>query len=112
MLDTKKIWNIPNLLSLIRILLIPIFAYCYLTAETAKEYYVAAFIILKKDVAATEDEIREFVRKNMAKHKVPKYVCFVDEFPMNAAGKILKYKLREIVIEKFNLQSDDSIETA
>ena len=73
---------------------------------------VAAFIILKKDVAATEDEIREFVRKNMAKHKVPKYVCFVDEFPMNAAGKILKYKLREIVIEKFNLQSDDSIETA
>ncbi len=31
----------------------------------------------------------------MAKHKTPRYVAFVDEFPMNAAGKILKYKMRE-----------------
>ena len=32
---------------------------------------------------------------HMAKHKTPKYVVFVDSFPMNAAGKILKYKMRE-----------------
>ena len=57
MLDTKKIWNIPNLLSLIRILLIPIFAYCYLTAETAKEYYVAAFIILLSGLTDMADGI-------------------------------------------------------
>ena len=31
----------------------------------------------------------------MAKHKTPRYVMFVDSFPMNAAGKILKYKMRE-----------------
>ena len=31
----------------------------------------------------------------MAKHKTPRYVTFVDSFPMNAAGKILKYKMRE-----------------
>ena len=57
LLYTKKIWNIPNLLSLIRILLIPIFAYCYLTAETAKEYYVAAFIILLSGLTDMADGI-------------------------------------------------------
>jgi fatty-acyl-CoA synthase len=31
----------------------------------------------------------------MAKHKVPRYFLFVEEFPMNAAGKILKYKMRD-----------------
>ena len=48
----------------------------------------------------------------MDKHKVPRYVDFVDSFPMNAAGKILKYKMREQAVEKLNLQSANSIETA
>ena len=48
----------------------------------------------------------------MAKHKVPKYVDFVDSFPMNAAGKILKYKMREDAVEKFGLQDATTIETA
>ncbi|MDR2909580.1 MAG: AMP-binding protein, partial [Oscillospiraceae bacterium] len=43
----------------------------------------------------SEDEIKEFVQGNMARHKVPTWVEFVDEFPMNAAGKIMKYKMRE-----------------
>ena len=49
---------------------------------------------------------------HMAKHKVPKYVDFVSEFPMNAAGKILKYKMRETAVEKLNLGEDGSIVTA
>ena len=49
---------------------------------------------------------------HMAKHKVPSYVDFVDSFPMNAAGKILKYKMREEAVEKLNLQKANSIETA
>ena len=48
----------------------------------------------------------------MAKHKVPRYVAFVDDFPMNAAGKILKYKMREWAVELLNLQAANSIETA
>ena len=36
-----------------------------------------------------------YVMSHMAKHKTPRYVTFVDAFPMNAAGKILKYKMRE-----------------
>ena len=44
--------------------------------------------------------MREYGNANMAKHKVPRYFIFVEEFPMNAAGKILKYKMREDAIEK------------
>ncbi len=61
-----------------------------------------AYIILKKGESSTVDEMREYGNSNMAKHKVPRYFTFVKEFPMNAAGKILKYKMREDAIEKIN----------
>ena len=48
----------------------------------------------------------------MAKNKTPKYVDFVMEFPMNAAGKILKYKMREDAVVKLNLQEANKIVTA
>jgi len=73
---------------------------------------IMACIILKEGETATEDEIKEFVKSHMAKHKVPRYVDFVDEFPMNAAGKILKYKMRETAVDKFNLHADSKIVTA
>ena len=50
-----------------------------------------ACIILREGVSSTGEEIQEFVRTHMAKHKTPRYVRFVEDFPMNAAGKILKY---------------------
>ncbi len=59
-----------------------------------------AYIILKKGLSSTEEEMREYGNSHMAKHKVPRYFIFVKEFPMNAAGKILKYKMREDAIEK------------
>ena len=73
---------------------------------------IMACIILKEGEQSDEDEIKDYVRNNMAKHKVPRYVDFVDSFPMNAAGKILKYKMRENAVEKLKLQADNSIETA
>lgn len=73
---------------------------------------IMACIILKPGVSATEDEIKEYVRSHMAKHKTPKYVKFVDSFPMNAAGKIMKYKMREWAVSELGLQKDNSIETA
>ena len=57
-------------------------------------------IILKKGEESSENEMREYGNAHMAKHKVPRYFVFVSEFPMNAAGKILKYKMREDAIEK------------
>ncbi len=59
-----------------------------------------AYIILKKGLSSSEEEMREYGNSHMAKHKVPRYFIFVKEFPMNAAGKILKYKMREDAIEK------------
>jgi len=73
---------------------------------------IMACVILKDGESATEDEIKDFVTENMAKHKTPSYVGFVESFPMNAAGKILKYKMREDAVEKLGLQADNEIETA
>jgi len=73
---------------------------------------VMAWIILKEGKTATEDEIKEYVRGHLARHKTPKYVRFTDSFPMTASGKIQKYKLREAAIEELGLQAAASIETA
>jgi len=73
---------------------------------------IMACVILKVGVELTADELKDFVRTHMAKHKTPRYIDFVAEFPMNAAGKIMKYKMRENAVEKLNLQADNSIETA
>ncbi len=58
-----------------------------------------AYIILKNGEVSDENEMREYGNSHMAKHKVPRYFMFVKEFPMNAAGKILKYKMREEAAE-------------
>ena len=62
-----------------------------------------AYIILKKGVSITEDEMMDYIKARLARHKVPKYIEFVDSFPMNAAGKVLKYKMREMAKEKYGL---------
>ena len=73
---------------------------------------IMACVILKPGEESSEEEIKQYVLDHMAKHKVPRYVDFVDAFPMNAAGKILKYKMRENAIDKLNLKADNAIETA
>ncbi len=73
---------------------------------------ICACIVPKEGETITEEEIKDYVRSHMAKHKVPKYVDIVEGFPMNAAGKILKYKMREAAVEKYGLAKADSIETA
>jgi fatty-acyl-CoA synthase len=73
---------------------------------------IMACVILKEGETADAEEIKDYVRTHMAKHKTPSYVVFVDSFPMNAAGKILKYKMREQAVELLKLQEANSIETA
>jgi len=62
-----------------------------------------ACIILKEGKTTTEDQMREYISGRLARHKVPKYIRFVNSFPMNAAGKILKYKMREQAVEELGL---------
>jgi fatty-acyl-CoA synthase len=73
---------------------------------------IMACIIPKDGAIIDGEEIKEYVRSHMAKHKTPSYVKIVDSFPMNAAGKIQKYKLREAAIEELKLREAASIETA
>ncbi len=73
---------------------------------------IMACVILKDGEALTEDELKSFVRDHMAKHKTPSYIDFVTEFPMNAAGKILKYKMREDAVKKLNLSDAQNTITA
>ena len=65
---------------------------------------IMACVVLKDGETSSEEEIKDFVRSHMAKHKVPRYVDFVEGFPMNAAGKILKYKMREDAVKKLGLR--------
>ncbi len=63
-----------------------------------------AWIILHKGEEADENEMREYGNASIARHKVPRYFVFVKEFPMNAAGKILKYKMRDESVEMLGLK--------
>ena len=56
---------------------------------------VGAFVIRKDGATITEEDVRDFCRGTIANFKVPKYVFFVNSYPMTASGKIQKYKLRE-----------------
>ncbi len=60
---------------------------------------VCAWIIVKDGEETDEAEMRAYGNANMARHKVPRYFFFVKEFPMNAAGKILKYKMRDMTLD-------------
>ncbi len=62
---------------------------------------VGAFIILKEDADLHPEDIKDYCRGRIARYKIPKYVAFVEEFPMTASGKIQKYKLRELGGELF-----------
>jgi fatty-acyl-CoA synthase len=73
---------------------------------------IMAWIILKEGETSTEQEMKDFVRSNMARHKTPSYVKFADSFPMTASGKIQKFKMREMAIEELNLKDEASIVTA
>jgi len=65
---------------------------------------VCAYVILKQDATATEEEIRRYVNKRLAKHKVPRRVLFTDKFPLTASGKVQKYILRDKAVEELKLE--------
>ncbi|HPW90123.1 MAG TPA: AMP-binding protein [Paludibacteraceae bacterium] len=60
---------------------------------------VGAFIILKENQELLPSDIRLFCKGKIARHKVPKYVFFVKQFPLTGSGKIQKFKLKDIGVE-------------
>jgi len=71
-----------------------------------------AWIKLKKDATASPDEIKSFCKGKIAHFKVPRYIKFVDEFPMTVSGKIQKYKMRDESIKELGLEEAAGIKTA
>ena len=65
---------------------------------------ICAWVRLREGASATEDELRGFCRASLAHFKVPRYVMFVDQFPMTVTGKIRKVEMREVSIAKLGLQ--------
>ena len=57
---------------------------------------VGAFIILQEGASLTSEEVREFCRGQIARHKIPKYIFFIDSFPLTGSGKIQKFKLKDV----------------
>jgi fatty-acyl-CoA synthase len=64
---------------------------------------ICAWVKLRPGVSATEDEIKAFCRDQIAHYKVPRYVKFVDAFPMTVTGKIQKFIMRDQTISELGL---------
>ena len=60
---------------------------------------VGAFIILNDGSSLTPEDVRDFCRGKISRHKIPKHVLFVNSYPLTASGKIQKYKLADIALE-------------
>ncbi|MDW7651808.1 MAG: AMP-binding protein [Bacillota bacterium] len=73
---------------------------------------VMAVVKLKDGETSSQEELREFCQGKIARHKIPKYIAFMDAFPMTASGKIQKYKLRDWAIKELKLEDASKIETA
>ena len=60
---------------------------------------VGAFVILKDGASLDAEEVQDYCRGQISRHKIPKYVFFVQEYPITGSGKIQKFKLREMSLE-------------
>jgi fatty-acyl-CoA synthase len=73
---------------------------------------LCAWVIARPGAELDEDSVREFCRGQLAHFKVPRYVMFVDEFPMTVTGKVQKFKMREVSIERLGLEDAAAVRSA
>ncbi len=71
-----------------------------------------AWVIPRPGAELSEDAVREFCRGRIAHFKVPRYIKFVDAFPMTVTGKVQKFKMRETAIDELGLESAAAVATA
>ena len=67
---------------------------------------LCAWIIRKPGQSVTEEEVRDFCKGQIAHYKVPRYIRFVDAFPMTVTGKIQKFRIREQMASELGLTAD------
>ena len=70
-------------------------------AVPSKKYgeEVGAFVILKPGETLQESDVKDFCKGKISRHKIPKYVFFIDQFPLTGSGKIQKFKLKDVGLE-------------
>jgi fatty-acyl-CoA synthase len=68
---------------------------------------IGAFIIKEDETHLTPEDVRDYAANKIARYKVPKHVFFVNEFPLTASGKIMKFKLREQAVELLNMSMQE-----
>jgi fatty-acyl-CoA synthase len=71
-----------------------------------------AWVVLRTGASLTEAAVREFCRGKIAHYKIPRYVKFVDSFPMTVTGKVQKFKMREAAVDELGLGEAAAIATA
>jgi fatty-acyl-CoA synthase len=71
-----------------------------------------AWVVPRAGAALTEVGVTEFCRGQIAHYKIPRYIKFVESFPMTVTGKVQKYKMRELAIEELGLEQALAIKTA
>ena len=73
---------------------------------------LCAWVKVKPGQTMTEQEVKDFCEGKIARFKIPRYVMFVDDFPMSVTGKIQKFKMREDSIKALGLEEASHVETA
>jgi fatty-acyl-CoA synthase len=71
-----------------------------------------AWVVLRPEATVSEEDVREFCRGQIAHFKVPRYIKFVDAFPMTVTGKVQKFKMREAAIDELGLETAAAVATA
>jgi fatty-acyl-CoA synthase len=73
---------------------------------------VAAWIKLERGATLTADDVRRFCEGKIARFKIPRFIKFVEEFPLTVTGKMQKFRMREMAIKELGLEDEAKIETA
>jgi fatty-acyl-CoA synthase len=73
---------------------------------------VMAWVIRRPGATVTEDELLAFCRGRIATYKIPRFVKFVDTFPMTVTGKVQKFRMREMAVTELGLERAASVATA
>jgi len=71
-----------------------------------------AWVVLRPGSSVDSEGLREFCRDRIAHYKIPRYVKFVDEYPMTVTGKVQKFKMREAAVEELGLSQAAAVITA
>ena len=73
---------------------------------------VMAWVRLREGQEATAEEIRDYCRGKIAHYKIPRYVKFVDAFPMTVTGKIQKFVMRDASVKELGLEDAARVKMA